>query len=250
MILEPAILVATGGIKTLISHMIVRIPLRLSNAYLLKGQQPVLIDTGCPGEEKNIIRALDAHRYSLRDLRLIIHTHAHMDHAGSTAALTTLAGIPSLIHSRDYDQLLQGTNGTVQYHSFAGWFIYQFLLRNYPGAKADITFEKMIDLQDFGIEGKLVHTPGHTAGSCSVVMSNGEAVVGDLFIGGWLGGWIDPNWPTYHFFTEDKELVNRSIRKLLDMGVEKFHTGHGGPINRKEVEQFLQKTARKDAKAE
>jgi hypothetical protein len=141
-----------------------------------------------------------------------------MDHAGSTAALTALGGTPSLIHSRDYDHLLHGQNGIVKYNSLAGWFIYRFLLHGYPGAKADIIFEKKIDLQDFGIEAKLVHTPGHTAGSCSVVMSNGEALVGDLFIGGWLGGWIDPNWPTYHFFTEDKELVHRSIRKLLDMG--------------------------------
>ena len=107
--------------------MIVRIPLRLSNAYLIKGQQPVLIDTGCPGEEQNIIRALEAHRYSLRDLRLIIHTHAHMDHAGSTAALTALGGTPSLIHSRDYDHLLHGQNGIVKYNSLAGWFIYRFL---------------------------------------------------------------------------------------------------------------------------
>lgn len=221
--------------------MVVRIPLRISNAYLVKGQQPVLIDTGSPGEEKKIIRALDEHRYSLRDLRLIIHTHAHVDHAGSTAALAALGGIPSLIHSRDYSNLLEGRNGRVKLHSFSGWLIRQFIMRNYPPAKADIIFEKKIDLSDFGIDAKLVHTPGHTPGSCSVVLNNGDAMVGDLIMGGLLGGYLNPELPTYHYFIDDRQLVHRSIKKLLDMGVERFFPGHGGPLGRKAVERFLLK---------
>jgi glyoxylase-like metal-dependent hydrolase (beta-lactamase superfamily II) len=41
-----------------------------------------------------------------------------------------------------------------------------------------------MDMKAFGVDGKVVCTPGHTAGSISVVLSTGEAIVGDLLMGG------------------------------------------------------------------
>jgi len=222
--------------------MLVTIPLRFSNAYLVKGQQPVLIDSGSPGDEARIIRALDAHRFSLRDLRLIIHTHAHMDHAGSTAALIQKAGIPALIHARDYDNLVAGKNGRILHRSFIGWLIKKFIVKEYDPVRADIIFQNKIDLSDFGIDGKLVHTPGHTPGSCSVLLSNGDALVGDLMMGGWIGGYIIPEQPGYHYFIDDVDALHRSMRKLLDMGAQRFFPGHGGPLERADVEKFLRKS--------
>jgi glyoxylase-like metal-dependent hydrolase (beta-lactamase superfamily II) len=137
--------------------MLVTIPLRFSNAYLVKGQQPVLIDSGSPGDEARIIRALDAHRFSLRDLRLIIHTHAHMDHAGSTAALIQKAGIPALIHARDYDNLVSGKNGEIIHHSFMGWLVKKFIVKEYDPVRPT-SFSKRDRSHDFGMM-VLVHTP-------------------------------------------------------------------------------------------
>jgi len=164
-----------------------------------------------------------------------------MDHAGSTAALIQKAGIPSLIHARDYEKLLQGSNGEIVHHSFIGGLIKKFIVRAYKPVRADIIFQNKIDLSDFGIEGKLVHTPGHTPGSCSLLLANGDVMVGDLLMGGWIGGYINPWLPGYHYFIDDREAIHRSLRKLLDMGAQKFYPGHGGPLLRGDVERFLEK---------
>jgi glyoxylase-like metal-dependent hydrolase (beta-lactamase superfamily II) len=58
----------------------------------------------------------------------------------------------------------------------------------FPPVRPDILLPDEMPLQAFGVDGKVVYTPGHTAGSISVLLSTGEAIVGDLLMGGWLGG--------------------------------------------------------------
>ncbi len=46
---------------------ITHLKLRFSNAYLLRGHKTVIVDTGMPGEEDHILRAVD--RAGVRSLR-------------------------------------------------------------------------------------------------------------------------------------------------------------------------------------
>ena len=47
------------------------------------------------------------------------------------------------------------------------------------------------ELDRFGVRGRAMHTPGNTAGSASVSLAGGDAVVGDLVASGiLLGGMI------------------------------------------------------------
>jgi glyoxylase-like metal-dependent hydrolase (beta-lactamase superfamily II) len=61
----------------------------LVNTYLVRGERPVLVDTGCPSDEVAIHAALAAQDVTLADLALIVITHGHGDHFGSAAALKT-----------------------------------------------------------------------------------------------------------------------------------------------------------------
>jgi glyoxylase-like metal-dependent hydrolase (beta-lactamase superfamily II) len=54
---------------------VVAVPLSISNAYLLLGDRPVLVDTGVPGEEARLAGALRAHGVAPQDLALIALTH-------------------------------------------------------------------------------------------------------------------------------------------------------------------------------
>ena len=215
--------------------MIKKIPLRISNAYLLTGAQPILIDTGLPGEENTIISALQKYGYQLQDIALIIHTHAHIDHAGSTSALKKMADIPLLVHRMDAALLKAGSNGNVYAHSFMGSFIKKMVIKNYTGIAADVVFDESFSLEPYGIEGKIIHTPGHTSGSCSVILQNEIAIVGDVFMGGYGGGYILPSICTYHYFIQNKKELHHSIQSLLNTGANMFYCGHGGPINRQAV---------------
>ena len=48
----------------------------------------------------------------------------------------------------------------------------------------DLVVEDELSLRDHGIPGTVLHTPGHSPGSLSVVLDTGEAFVGDLAMNG------------------------------------------------------------------
>lgn len=62
---------------------IIRIKLSLSSVYLIKDHKAILVDTGMPGEEDKILKAVAQAGVSANDLSLILHTHAHVDHAAA-----------------------------------------------------------------------------------------------------------------------------------------------------------------------
>ncbi|MBS3816479.1 MAG: hypothetical protein KGY76_02825 [Candidatus Thermoplasmatota archaeon] len=77
------------------------------------------------------------------------------------------------------------------------------------------------DLSELGIEGEILHTPGHTPGSISIVLNTSEAVVGDLV----MGGTLSPSKPVRPIFAYDLEEVEKSLKKLLihDVEIRRFY---------------------------
>jgi hypothetical protein len=55
--------------------MIVPLRLSLSNAYLIKGERPVLIDTGCPGDTARLLKMLEREQVKLEDRSFSITLH-------------------------------------------------------------------------------------------------------------------------------------------------------------------------------
>jgi glyoxylase-like metal-dependent hydrolase (beta-lactamase superfamily II) len=97
--------------------------------------------------------------------------------------------------------------------------------------------DETFDLSAFGVEGRILYTPGHTAGSLSVLLPDGRAIVGDVMMGGYMGGNLFGARPNYHYFADDLDAVHGSIRALFDAGVKTFYVGHGGPLARANVEK-------------
>ena len=80
------------------------LPLGMVNAHLVRSPQGcILVDAGIPGSEKKIARVLARQGLGWRDIRLIVITHAHTDHAGSAARLRELSKAPILAHRADAD---------------------------------------------------------------------------------------------------------------------------------------------------
>jgi len=96
------------------------------------------------------------------------------------------------------------------------------------------------DLHDCGVDGEVIAMPGHTAGSLVVLVVGGKtALVGDLFRGGALAGYVHPSEPKEHFYQDDIAMVHHRIHELLARGVEVFVMGHGGPSKRADVERVF-----------
>ncbi len=208
-------------------------PLRLPicNAFLLRDSRAILLDTGAPTDPTQIRDLLAKEGQALEDLTLILHTHAHWDHCGGTLQLKQWTKAPTAVHRADADKMRRGDNGILQPVGWAAWALKPFLDRRFPGVEADILLDGETDLSPYGVEARVITTPGHTAGSISVVTAAGEAIVGDLFMGGFWGGKLLPGYPTYHYFAEDFDMLRKSIRKLLDLSPTRIFAGHGGPLD-------------------
>lgn len=223
---------------------IVRIPILpfgMVNCHLIVGPSGcILVDAGLPGSERKIERALHALGRTFADLRLIVVTHAHVDHAGAAARIRELSGAPILGHAADRDFFeRRRPMGFCE----TGWFGRLFMrtgliLEPYAPFTPDLLAGtgEVVDLEPFGVHGHARHTPGHTAGSISVELAGGDALVGDLLASGiLLGGLVRKGRAIRPPFEDDPQMVARELRRLVATGARRFHLGHGGPLDAVEV---------------
>lgn len=223
---------------------IVRIPIvpfGIVNCHLVIGERGcVLVDTGVPGSHRKIEQALKAQGLGFKDIRLIVVTHAHMDHAGSAARVRDLSGAPIVAHEGDLPHYQQ--RQPMSYCS-TGWVSRLFfrtgvIVRPYQPFTPDIllTDGQVLDLAPYGVAGRARPTPGHTAGSLSLELDSGDAMVGDLLASGvLLGGLIRTQHARRPPFEDDPQAVALQLQQLVAGGMRSFHLGHGGPLPAKEV---------------
>jgi glyoxylase-like metal-dependent hydrolase (beta-lactamase superfamily II) len=143
---------------------IIRIPIlpfNMVNAHLIKSNAGcILVDAGIPGSERKIARSLSQHGLSFQDIRLIIVTHAHTDHAGSAARLRQLSGAPILAHKDDADFYSRKQPMTFCQTGRVGRLFLKTPLPHepYEGFVPDIMMKNgdSVNLLDFGVDGMFV----------------------------------------------------------------------------------------------
>ena len=227
-------------------HKIPIFPLGMINAFLLVNEQGcILVDTGLPDTENKVEKMLRQQHLNFTDIKLIVITHAHIDHAGNAAKIKTLSGAPVVAHRGD----LPYFKGEKKMHFCStGWFGTFFskiglIQKPYVSFEPDILLSKdeQLDLRQYGFDGDVIPTPGHTEGSVSVLMDNKNAIVGDLISSGiLLGGIIRTNIPKRPPFEDDPEQVSKELESMVNKGMNTFFMGHGGPLQQKEVVQHIE----------
>jgi glyoxylase-like metal-dependent hydrolase (beta-lactamase superfamily II) len=110
--------------------------------------------------------------------------------------------------------------------------------------KADILVDDTLDLRPFGVAGKLIHTPGHTIGSLTVVLDNGEMIAGDLFNGkaGWRRSSKRAGRP---FFAYDLDQLAVSLRKIASLKPSIIYNSHGVPVDADAVTKLAKSLERR-----
>lgn len=221
-------------------------PLGMVNCHIIIGPKGcVLVDTGLPDSSPKVERALSRHGLQLSDIKLIVVTHAHIDHAGSAALLRAQTGAPIVAHAGDLDYYLQRRPMNF---CATGWFGRAFLQtglikRPYIPFTPDILLEDgdVLELKPFGIDGVVLPTPGHTCGSISVQLAGGDAMVGDLVSSGiLLGGIARTGKAKRPPFEDDPLAVAMQLENMLDAGAQRFFMGHGGPLGASEVRRHVE----------
>jgi len=206
-----------------------------SNVFLVWGTEGrILVDAGNPGKTDRILARLAKCGVAPDDVRLILITHGHVDHFGSAAALRERTGAPVAIHALDAGAVRQGIHQPDSLHP-TSWLI-DLVMRmslplfpdRAPAFEPDIVFEDEFRLDEYGVAGRVTHTPGHTPGSVSVLLDSGEAIVGDLVMGQLMGLIHKPGPPIVAW---DLERNRESVRQLAALSPCVVYVGHGGPFN-------------------
>ena len=221
-------------------------PMGMINCFLIVRQtKHILVDTGVPNSEKKIINQLKKYCIKLEDIGLIVITHGHIDHFGSAKEFKDILKAPILMHNLDKVALETGKSmieTLKSNHKFWDIVLKPKLAKDKASpCSPDILLydNEAYDLSIYGINGKIIHTPGHTPGSLSIVLENGEAIIMDLTSSGILLGGIVFNSRMKHPpFHDNLEQVENSINHLLSLNIEKFYLGHGNPVSKKSLQYY------------
>ncbi len=128
-----------------------------------------------------------------------------------------------------------------------GWFGRLFIktplmFEPYIGFEPNILLGEQthINLDCYGVDGVVKHTPGHTAGSISIELASRQAFVGDLVASGiLLGGIIKTHRAIRPPFEDDPHRVAHELTRILETGAQTFYLGHGHQLQAQEVKRHV-----------
>ena len=135
-------------------------------SFLITGPQGhVLIDGGYPSTPSIIIAAIAKLGFDIKDVKVLLNSHAHLDHAGGLAALQAASGAQLWISEGDADVVAAGGAGAQSLGPFD--FVTHLPLFRYPAPRVDHRFADGAKVRLGPIELTAHVTPGHTPGCTS-----------------------------------------------------------------------------------
>jgi endoribonuclease LACTB2 len=185
---------------------VVNVGYRSTNFWVISaGTSRLLVDLGWPGMVGALVANLKRMGIPFEEIRYGLATHYHIDHAGAAQDLKRL-GMRLLVTEEQVAAIPLMKQWTKPHD-------------NYTDITTDdnvviSTADSRAFLAKLGITGEIVHTPGHSDDSVTLVLDNGMAFTGDLTSEFLVGN-------------EDPVVVANSWQSLRDRGVTTIYGGHG-----------------------
>lgn len=200
---------------------IIPVNLGFVKSFIVKGDRTIVVDAGLKGSLKRIRKAMETNGIKPGDVSLLLVTHAHGDHTGGLRELKDATGAPVAVHALESKYLAEGKSAPVSMRSPMMKLLSVFLRgQKLDSVQPDVAFDGTLDLKPYCVDGYVFATPGHTAGSVTLVTAGGEAIIGDM-----AGGAVKPALPGVY---DDLAQMKASIAGLAGHAIMKVYTSHGG----------------------
>jgi hydroxyacylglutathione hydrolase len=223
-----------------------RITLGITKCYLLECSGGyLLIDTAYSKYYEKFVKKIDKLGVELYKIKYLLLTHHHDDHAGFAARLVEQTGCKVIVHQNAILPLSKGesedTMEPVNNCIRVVFSLFKTIHGEFSYPPLDITDKDLVvsgdhfDLpKSLGIEGKILHTPGHSKDSISVVLSDGNTFVGDAAMNflNFCGIKYRP------IFVEDMDSVFESWQKLAEQGAEYIYPAHGSSFPAQKLTRY------------
>jgi glyoxylase-like metal-dependent hydrolase (beta-lactamase superfamily II) len=211
-----------------------------TNWYLVEGEEGLtIVDSGVPDSWESLHHALRELGRSTGDVKALVLTHAHFDHVGFAERARTELGVPIYVHENDVPLVrkpqMYAHERPRSYYLLtkprALPIVWGFLRTRafWPSPVREVTRFSNGSLPVPG-EPRVLFTPGHTLGHCSLWFPDRDAVIaGDAIV------MLDP-YTAYEgprivarAATADSERNLAALDAIADTGAGTVLTGHGPP---------------------
>ncbi len=214
----------------------------INTCYIIKDKGAILVDAGSFNNVGNFSKVLLKNKMKAEEIKLIVLTHGDFDHVGGTKELKALTGADVAIHENDRKNLEEGIfhwpEGVTPWGRISRAMLKPMLMKKIssPAVKADLVLgNNEQSLVEFGIDGHIIYTPGHTDGSVSVLLDSGEAFVGCL-IHNRAPFVFKPGLPIY---AKDILQLKLSLKMVIDRGAKILYPGHGNPVPVQKILKYI-----------
>lgn len=211
-----------------------------------------LVDAGMVGHGRSILKKIRDIGRRPEEIRLAIVTHGHADHFGGLSeVLEAVSGFEVITHPDHAKTVATGSvlisPGLNPYSK-----LYELIARRslprigLRGVESVVALDDGSRLDDYGLPGRIVYTPGHSSGDITLLLDDGSAFVGDIVQGRRIPGVTPPELPNMALDIDD---VLESWRLLLAAGAKTIYPAHGSVVTDEELRPVLARLSMRRARA-
>ncbi|WP_375753607.1 MBL fold metallo-hydrolase [Vibrio sp. HN007] len=221
----------------------------IQSIYLVEYKDKLLLLDGCSRADTEYVCSFirDELKRPLSDLKLIVVTHMHPDHAGGAHTLRKLTGA-KIVTSKHEHHWYRGVDGWLMYFTdlcLARWVAKRkkkkpIMLYYSPWLKPDIRLRDEELLPGFE-EWQILETPGHTDRDLSLLhIPSNRIYVADLMVT--VKGKYVPPFPIFYLNN-----YRRSLEKVLSYEPESLWLAHSGEVqlNDEDLDYLMQSIPRR-----
>lgn len=202
------------------SVTIVNVGYRSTNYWVISaGTSRLLVDLGWPGTMGRMRANLVRMDVPIEEIKYGFATHYHIDHAGLAQELKE-AGVPLLVLDAQVSAIPVMKTWIKPQDQYVDIMMDDNIMISFPESRSV--------LERIGIPGEIVHTPGHSDDSISLLLDDGSTFTGDLTPPAFIG-------------MENPAVVSASWQLLRERGATRVYPGHG-PVRQLDRERGTAKS--------